>query len=106
MLAKVVAFSTRGSNMSQNNQDPTQQRPGGAQTQGQSKGQNQGQNQGEGNREAAANFNRAEREFVDSPRGQQKIHEGTQVKPGEDAELSEAERRARERAKAQDSNRM
>lgn len=66
----------------------------------------QGKNQGEGNREAAANFNRAEQEFVDSPRGQQKIREGAQVKPGEDKELSDAERRAAERAKAQDSNHM
>jgi hypothetical protein len=102
--------------MSQNSQDPTQQRQptgqsaGKGQSQGQSQGQspnqNQSQNQGEGNREAAANFNRAEREFVDSPRGQQKIREGTHVKPDEEAELSEAERRAEERAKAQDSNRM
>jgi hypothetical protein len=72
-----------------------QQRPAGA-----------GQNQGEGNKEAAANFNQAEREFVDSPRGQQKIREGTHVGAGEEAELSEAEQRARARAKAQDSNRM
>lgn len=77
-----------------------------SQNQSQRQGQNQGQNQGEGNREAAAEFNRAEQEFVDSPRGQQKIREGAQVKPGEEAELSEAERRAAERAKAQDSNRM
>ncbi|HTT05965.1 MAG TPA: hypothetical protein VMF64_11810 [Steroidobacteraceae bacterium] len=63
-------------------------------------------NQGEGNREAAANFNRAEREYVQSPGGQQKIREGTHVSPGEEAELSEAERRAKERAKAQDSNHM
>jgi len=65
-----------------------------------------GQNQGEGNREAAANFNRAEREFVESPRGQQKIREGSKVSPAEQAEDSAAERRAAERAKAQDSNRM
>lgn len=102
-LAKVGAFSTRGPIMSQNSQDPTQNQ---GHEQGQKQSQKQDQNQGEGNREAAANFNRAEQEFVDSPRGQQKIREGTQVKPGEDAELSEAERRARERAKAQDSNRM
>jgi hypothetical protein len=66
----------------------------------------QGANQGEGNREAAANFNQAERKFVESQRGQEKIREGTHVAPGEEAELSEAERRAGERAKAQDSNRM
>ena len=63
-------------------------------------------NQGEGNREAAAEFNRAEREFVESPRGQQKIREGTHVSPSEEPELSEAERRAAERARAQDSNHM
>jgi hypothetical protein len=103
--------------MSQNIQDPTQQRArhagnqgaGGAgqnQSQRQNQGQDQDQNQGEGNREAAADFNQAEREFVESPRGQQKIREGTHLNPGEEAELSDAERRARERAKAQDSNRM
>jgi hypothetical protein len=81
--------------MSENKVEPGQQR----QTPG-------SQNQGEGNREAAANFNRAEREFVQSPRGQEKLREGTHVAPGEEAELSEAEQRARDRAKAQDSNRM
>ncbi|HEY7929897.1 MAG TPA: hypothetical protein VID71_07795 [Steroidobacteraceae bacterium] len=91
--------------MSQNSQDPTPQPQAGGQGSGQSQGQ-KAQNQGEGNREAAANFNRAEREFVQSPGGQQKIREGTHVAPGEEAELSEAERRAEERAKAQDSNRM
>lgn len=63
-------------------------------------------NQGEGNREAAANFNRAENEFVRSAGGQQKIREGAHATPEEQAELSEAEQRAKERAKAQDSGRM
>lgn len=63
-------------------------------------------NQGEGNREAAANFNRAEHEFVRSAGGQQKIREGAQVSAQEESELSEAEQRAKERAKAQDSGRM
>ncbi len=77
--------------------EPTQQRQ--RQTGG-------GQNQGEGNREAAAEFNEAERKFVESARGQEQIRKGAHVAPGEEAELSEAEQRAAERAKAQDSNRM
>lgn len=82
---------------------PNQQRPrpaGGSQSQGQN------QNQGEGNKEAAAGFNKAEKQFVDSARGQQKIREGTRVGAGEEAELGEAEERAKSHAKAQDSNRM
>lgn len=63
-------------------------------------------NQGEGNREAAENFNQAENQFVRSESGQQKVREGTHVPPEEEAELSEAEERAKERAKAQDSGRM
>ncbi len=43
---------------------------------------------------------------MQSPGGQQKIREGTHVAPGEETELSEAERSAKGRAKAQDSNRM
>lgn len=91
--------------MTENRQPPSQERkpPAGQAPAGQAAA---GQNQGEGNREAAADFNRAEREFVDSPRGQQKIREGTHVAPDEEAELSEAEQRAGQRAKAQDSNRM
>ena len=63
-------------------------------------------NQGEGNREAAREFNEAEQRFVHSSGGQQKIREGTHVPPKEEHELQEAEQRAKERAKAQDSNRM
>jgi hypothetical protein len=63
-------------------------------------------NHGEGNPEAAAEFNKAETEFVRSPDGQKKIREGAQVRSEEEPELSEAEQRAKERAKAQDSNRM
>jgi hypothetical protein len=52
-------------------------------------------NHGEGNPEAAAEFNKAEQEFVASKRGQQKIREAGNVSPGEEAELEEAERIAR-----------
>jgi hypothetical protein len=63
-------------------------------------------NQGEGNREAAARFNESERQFVESAPGQQKIQQGVHVPPAEEPELKEAEQRAKERAKAQDSGRM
>jgi hypothetical protein len=60
-------------------------------------------NHGEGNPEAAENFNRDEQEFVNSPRGKQKIQQGPQVRPDEEAELAQAEESARERAKDDDS---
>jgi len=60
-------------------------------------------NQGEGNREAAARFNEAEKRYVASPKGEEKIHESVHVRPEEERELAEAERLASERAKAQDS---
>ena len=60
-------------------------------------------NHGEGNPEAAKRFNDAETRFVNSPRGQEKIREGAAVKPGEEPELTEAARRAKAHAKAQDS---
>jgi hypothetical protein len=63
-------------------------------------------NHGEGNPEAAADFNQAERQFVQSPEGQRKIRQGTHVPPEEERELDEAEGRARERARAQDSGDM
>jgi len=56
-------------------------------------------NHGEGNPEAAERFNEAERAFVNSDRGRQKIRTGPQVQPDEEAELGEAEQRGRERAK-------
>jgi hypothetical protein len=60
-------------------------------------------NHGEGNPEAAERFNEAERKFVNSDRGKQKIKEGPHVKPNEEAGLAEAERQGRERAKDDDS---
>ena len=60
-------------------------------------------NLGEGNPEAAAEFNEAEQKFVKSERGQQKIREGAQVRPGEQAELEQAEERAKARGKNDDS---
>jgi hypothetical protein len=63
-----------------------------------------GTNQGEGNREAAEEFNKAEREFVNSPQGKAKIKQGPQVKPGEEADLEQAEQRAKARGKNDDSN--
>jgi hypothetical protein len=61
-------------------------------------------NQGEGNPEAAERFNKAEREFVNSDRGKQKIQKGAQVRPDEEADLAKAEQRGRERAKDDDSD--
>ena len=60
------------------------------------------QNHGEGNPEAAERFNSAEREFVNSPRGKQKIAEGARVDPAEETELANAERAGREHAKTDD----
>jgi hypothetical protein len=60
-------------------------------------------NHGEGNPEAAERFNTAEREFVGSDRGKQKIKDGAQVRPNEEAELARAEQLGRERAKDEDS---
>jgi hypothetical protein len=56
-------------------------------------------NRGEGNPEAAERFNKAEREFVGSPRGKEKIKEGPRVQPDEEAGLAQAEELGRERAK-------
>jgi hypothetical protein len=61
-------------------------------------------NHGEGDPEAADRFNTAERRFVDSARGKRKIQEGAQVRPAEEAELADAEKRGRERAKGDDSD--
>jgi len=63
-------------------------------------------NHGEGNPEAADHFNSAEQKFVDSPRGKEKIHEGPQVRPDEEAKLAEAERLGRERGKDDDADSM
>jgi hypothetical protein len=61
-------------------------------------------NHGEGNPEAAAEFNKAERDFVASDQGQRKIKEGPQVKPSEAAALEQAEQVGKSRAKNDDSN--
>lgn len=63
-----------------------------------------GTNHGEGNPEAAADFNKAEREFVNSPQGKAKIRKGPQVRPEEEADLEQAEQRAKARGKNDDSN--
>ena len=60
------------------------------------------ENHGEGNTEAADRFNHAERDFINSPQGKQKIAQGAKVAPGEEAELAEAENKGRERAKGED----
>ncbi|MHB8478348.1 MAG: hypothetical protein ACYDBZ_18940 [Steroidobacteraceae bacterium] len=62
-------------------------------------------NHGEGNPEAAEQFNSAEREFVNSKRGKQKIQEGPKVRPEEQADLADAERVGRQHAKYDDSKR-
>jgi hypothetical protein len=61
-------------------------------------------NHGEGNPEAAAEFNKAEQAFVNSPKGRAKIHKGPGVRPEEEAELAQAEQRAKARGKNDDSN--
>jgi hypothetical protein len=61
-------------------------------------------NHGEGNPEAAAEFNKAEREFVASDKGQRTIKEGPHVKPGEEADLQQAEQRGKSRARNDDSH--
>jgi hypothetical protein len=61
-------------------------------------------NHGEGNPEAAQDFNEAEREFVASDKGQRKIKEGPQVKPGEEASLEQAEQVGKSHAKDDDSH--
>jgi len=60
-------------------------------------------NHGEGNPEAAAEFNEAEKAFVNSQSGKRKIKEGAQVKPGEAAELERAEQEGKSHAKHDDS---
>jgi hypothetical protein len=61
-------------------------------------------NHREGDPEAAERFNKAEREFVNSDRGKQKIKKGAQVRPDEEAELAKAEQRGRDWAKDDDSD--
>jgi hypothetical protein len=61
-------------------------------------------NHGEGNPEAAAEFNQAERDFVNSPRGKEKISKGPEVRPDEEADLAQAEQRAKARGKNDDSH--
>jgi hypothetical protein len=60
-------------------------------------------NHGEGNPEAAERFNTAEQEFINSKRGKQKIQEGPNVQPEEQADLAEAEKVGRQHAKYDDS---
>ena len=66
----------------------------------------QSSNHGEGDPEAADRFNAAERDFVKSDRGRKKIEEGVRLRSGEEAELEEAEKLARARAKDDDSQGM
>jgi hypothetical protein len=66
-------------------------------------GKESGSNHGEGNPEAAERFNKAERSFVDSARGKEKIREGTHVSPAEEANLAKAEQVGRDHAKNDDS---
>jgi hypothetical protein len=66
-------------------------------------GKESGSNHGEGNPDAAKRFNKAERSFVDSARGKEKIREGTHVPPAEEADLAKAEQVGRDHAKNDDS---
>jgi len=60
------------------------------------------ENHGEGNPEAADRFNKAEQEFVASPRGKQKIREGAKVRPEDEQTLAAAEQAERAHAKSGD----
>ena len=51
-----------------------------------------GKNHGEGDPDAAERFNKSEREFVNSRRGQDKIQEGPKVRADEEAESRGSER--------------
>jgi hypothetical protein len=66
-------------------------------------GKESGSNHGEGNPEAAAEFNTREQAFVNSARGKKKIEEGADVRPDEEAGLTEAEKLGRARSKGDDS---
>ena len=61
-------------------------------------------NHGEGNPEAAAEFNKAEQAFVNSPQGKAKIRKGANVRPEEEADLEQAEQRAKAHGKNDDSD--
>lgn len=61
-------------------------------------------NHGEGNPEAAAEFNKAEQAFVNSPQGKAKIRKGANVRPEEEADLELAEQRAKAHGKNDDSD--
>jgi hypothetical protein len=56
-------------------------------------------NHGEGDPESAKRFNDAEKKFVKSPRGKQKVRAGANVRPEEEANLANAERLGKERAR-------
>ena len=60
-------------------------------------------NHGEGNPEAAAEFNKAEQAFVNSPKGKATISKGPNVRPEEEADLLQAEQRAKSHGKNDDS---
>jgi hypothetical protein len=60
-------------------------------------------NHGEGNPEAAEEFNQAEKRFVNSSEGKEKIAKGPQVRPEEKADLERAEQRGKSHAKNDDS---
>jgi hypothetical protein len=67
---------------------------------------NESRNHGEGDPEAADRFNTAERSFVQSARGKEKIKEGAKVRPEEEAALAKAEQAGRDHAKADDNDKM
>jgi hypothetical protein len=56
-------------------------------------------NHGEGDPVAARRFNKAEQAFVDSARGKQAVLDAGQARPDEEAELVNAERIGKRRAK-------
>lgn len=59
-------------------------------------------NQGEGDKESARRYNEATQDFVHSPRGRNAIEQAGDVKEYERAELEDAERAGKARAKGED----
>lgn len=65
-------------------------------------GKDHDDNQGEGDKRSAKRFNRNQKEFVQSARGQDAIEQASDVAPEDEGALLQAEREGASRAKAKD----
>ena len=74
----------------------------GAPTQSMAGGKDDKDNQGEGDKRSAERFNRDQKEFVQSARGQEAIEQASDVAPEDEARLAQAEREGAARAKGED----